>query len=157
MGTNTTPLGKAHEPTRDQFTDWDCQTPYPKTTEGKAAYEVAIQAWWERNGFNSRASAADLIPLTPGTVPVGMNKCYVCGHNNNDNTRFPHCSIECPIIPKIPRQEANWHASSKYQTRGTATGQQNQTPVHQIEEYDAYQGQEEIDNSDQGNGEEPAT
>src|SRR6266481_5851157 len=87
-GTNTTLPGKTREPTRDQFTDWDRRTPYPKTTEGKAAYEVAIQAWWERNRFNGRASAADLIPLTPGTMPVGTNECYACGRNDSDDARW---------------------------------------------------------------------
>ncbi len=53
MGTNAMPIGRARETSTDQFSDWDQHNPYPRTTEGKAAYKAAMQAWWERNGFNA--------------------------------------------------------------------------------------------------------
>ena len=81
---------------------------YVKTAEGKAAYETAMQAWWERNRFNARASIADLIPLTPGTAQVNMSECFACRCNDHSDPRFPHCSLDCPITPKIPRQESSW-------------------------------------------------
>src|SRR6266481_3284752 len=42
---NNTPVGRAHESACDPLTNWDQCIPYPKTTEGKAAYEAAMQAW----------------------------------------------------------------------------------------------------------------
>src|SRR6266481_8114558 len=66
-GTNTTPLAGAKETAGGQFANWDRRNPYPKTAEGKAAYEAAMQAWWERNGFNGRPTTENLIPLMPGT------------------------------------------------------------------------------------------
>src|SRR6266481_5875911 len=91
-GTEAMPMGRMQGTACNQFMDWDRQNPYPKTTEGKVAYEAAIQAWWERNGFNGRANVTDLIPLMPGTLPVGTNECYACGRNDQDNPCFPHHS-----------------------------------------------------------------
>ena len=70
IGMNATPPAKTRNGTNDPFMNWDRHNPYPKTMEGKVAYEAVIQAWWDRNGFNARVTAADLIPLTPGTVPA---------------------------------------------------------------------------------------
>ena len=78
-GTTAIPQAKTQNGTNDPFVNWDRRNPYPKTTEGKAAYEAAMQAWWERNGFNARPTATDLIPLMPGTVPAGTRDCYACG------------------------------------------------------------------------------
>ena len=88
--TNVTLPAKMRNGTSDPFVNWDRRNPYPKTTEGKAVYEAAMQVWWDRNGFNTRATAADLIPLTPGTVPAGTRDCYACRRNDRGDIRFPH-------------------------------------------------------------------
>ena len=56
MGTNAIPIWTATGQTNDRFANWDRRQPYPKTAEGKVAYEAALQAWWDRNGFNGRRS-----------------------------------------------------------------------------------------------------
>ena len=110
IGTNMTPPAKTWNRTNDPFANWDRHNPYPKTTEGKAVYEATIQVWWDRNGFNARATTADLIPLTPGTVPVGTRDCYACGWNDHGNIHFPHQSKDCTIMPKIPTKKRSWRA-----------------------------------------------
>ena len=141
---------------KDQFTDWDRHNPYPKTTEGKATYETAMQAWWERNGFNGRASATDLIPLTPGTSPVDTRECFACGRNDRNDPCFPHRSDECLITPKVPKQEAQWRGSANYRARiAAAATQPNQASIQQIGEYETYQGHTKLTGHNQGNGEEP--
>ena len=152
-GTNTTPLGMAREPASGPFANWDRRNPYPKTTEGKAAYEAAMHAWWERNGFNGRPTAADLIPLTPGTAQPGTKDCYACGRNDRGDARFPHLSEDCMITPRIPAQERRWRAACGTQARAAAAGdQQDEASIQQV---GAYQGQMGTVSSDQGNGEEP--
>ena len=156
IGTDTTPTGRAKESAGDPFANWDRRSPYPRTTEGKAAYETAIQAWWNRNGFNARATAADLIPLTPGTARTGTRDCYSCGRNDRGDARFPHSSEDCTITPKIPAQERSWRAFCGNQARAaTITDQQNQGSIQQIEEYETHQEQAGPTNLNQGNGEEP--
>ena len=61
--------------------------------EGKVAYEVIMQVWWERNSFNARPTATDLILLTPGMVPVGTRDCYTCRQND-------HMTFVSPTNPK---------------------------------------------------------
>src|SRR6266481_5258197 len=146
-----------HEPGTICLTDYrDRRNPYPRTTEGKAAYETAIQAWWNRNGFNARATAADLIPLTPGTARTGTRDCYSCRRNDRGDARFPHSSEDCTITPKIPAQEWSWRVFCGNQARAaTITDQQNQGSIQQIEEYETHQEQASPTNLNQGNGEEP--
>ncbi len=116
-----------------------------------------MQAWWDRNSFNGRATAADLIPLTPGTARMGTRDCYSCGRNDRGDARFPHSSNDCMITPKIPAQERSWHAFCGSQARAaTTTDQQSQASIQQIEEYETYQGQAETTDLNQGNGEEPS-
>ena len=57
--TNAIPIQMAVGQSNNQSTNWDRHQPYPKMMEGKAAYEVALQAWWDRNGFNGRVMAAN--------------------------------------------------------------------------------------------------
>jgi len=154
-GAGATPTGRAKEMTGGPFENWDRRAPYPKTTEGKAAYETAMQAWWERNGFNSRATMADLILLSPGTAQTGTWDCYSCGWNDRGDSHFPHSSDNCMIMPKIP-QEKSWHAFCGNQARGTtAAEQQNQATIQQIGGYETYQEQTRLMDPNQGNGEEP--
>ena len=154
--TNATPPAKTQNRTNNPFANWDRRNPYPKTTEGKAAYEAVIQAWWDRNGFNTRATAADLIPLTPGTVPAGTRDCYACEQNDRGDIRFPHRSEDCTITPKIPAQERSWCAYCRTQARATATGDQPDG-AQQIEEYGTYQEQTGQTETGQGNDGEPTT
>ena len=101
-----------------------------------------MQAWWDRNGFNARATTADLIPLTPGTVPVGTRDCYACGRNNRGDIHFPHRSEDCTIMLKIPAQETSWRAYCGTQARATVTGDQpDRASIQQVEEYGMYQEQ----------------
>ncbi len=67
---------------------------------------------------------------------------------------------ECGATPKIPTQEANWHATCGTRARPTTVpSQQNQDPIHQInqheDEYTTYLEQPEPTEHDQGNEEEP--
>ena len=48
-GTNAIPIQMAAGQSNDRFGNWDRRQPYPKTTEGKVAYETALQVWWDRN------------------------------------------------------------------------------------------------------------
>src|SRR6266481_7596581 len=92
-----TPSGRTHKAAHDQFADWDRCIPYPKSAEGKATYEAAIQAWWGRNRFNGKATPVDLIPLTPGTAQAGTRECYACRRFDCNDPHFPHHSEECPV------------------------------------------------------------
>ena len=142
IGTNATPPAKMRNGTSSPFANWDRRNPYPKTTEGKVAYEATMQAWWDRNGFNARATTADLIPLTPGTVPVGTRDCYACGWNNCGDIRFPHQSEDCTIMLKIPAQEKSWRTYCGTQARAAVMGDQpDRTSIQQVEEYGTYQEQ----------------
>jgi len=148
----TTPPGRAKDTAGDLFTSWDWRFPYPKTTEGKAAYEMAMQAWWGRNGFNGTPTNVDLIPLTPGTAQTGTRDCYACGRNDRGDMCFPHTSENCTITPKIPQKERNWRAACGSQVRATAVSdQQDQASIQQIDEFATYQEQA---GPDQGNGKE---
>src|SRR6266481_476276 len=66
-GTEAMPMGRMQGTARNQFTDWDCWNPYPKTTEGKVAYEAAMQAWWERKRLKGKEKRTNSIPLLPAT------------------------------------------------------------------------------------------
>ena len=138
--------------TNDPFANWDRCNPYPKTTEGKVAYEATIQAWWDRNGFNARATAADLISLTPGMVPVGTRDFYACGRNDRSDIRFPHRSEDCTITLKIPTQERSWCTYCGTQARAATMGDQpDGASIQQIEEHRMYQEQTGQTKTGQGN------
>ena len=141
----------------DRFANWDRRQPYPKMTEGKAAYEAALQAWWDRNGFNGRATAADLLPLMPGTLPVGSRECYACGQNDINDPRFLHTAGWCPITPKVPAQESNWWADYTLRMRPHTTPmtQPSGAQIQQVEEYMTYPPETATLDADPGNGEEP--
>ena len=136
-GMNTIPVRMVTGQSNDRFANWDRRQPYPKMTEGKAAYEVALQAWWDRNRFNGRATAADLLPLMLGTLPAGSRECYACGQNDINDPRFPHTASWCTITPKVPAQESNWQADYTLRMRLHATPlmQPSGVQIQQVEEY----------------------
>ena len=149
---NTTPLVGAKETAGGQFANWDRRNPYPKTAEGKVAYKAAMQAWWERNGFNGRSTTEDLILLMPGTTQAGMRDCYACRCNDHGDIHFPHHSEDCTITPKIPTQERIWHAACGSQNRATRVAdQQGHASIQQVGEYNTYQEQTTPAGPDQGN------
>ena len=157
-GTNAIPVQTATSQSNDRFANWDRRQPYPKTTEGKVAYETALQAWWDRNGFNGRATAADLLPLMPGTLPVGSRECYACGWNDINDPHFPHTAGRCTITPKVPAQESNWWADCTLRMRLPATPmmQPSAAQIQQVEEYMTYPQETATLDTDLGNGEEPS-
>ena len=61
-GTNAIPIWMVTGQTNDRFANWERWQPYPKTVEGKVAYEAALQAWWDRNRFNGRLTAGQPTP-----------------------------------------------------------------------------------------------
>ena len=140
----------------NQFSNWDMHQPYPKTAEGKAAYESALQAWWNRNGFNARATEADLLPLTPGTLPAGSRECFACGRNNPNDSCFPHPATTCPITPKVPAQENQWWSHCGYRARmyPTLRVQPRDAQIQQVEEYMTYNQETTTQEAKQGNGQE---
>ena len=142
----------------DQFANWDRRQPYPKMTEGKAAYEAALQEWWDRNGFNGRATATNLLPLMPGTLPVGSRECYACRQNDINNPRFLHTASRCTITPKVPAQESNWWADYTLRMRPHVTPmlQPSGAQIQQVEEYMTYPQEAATLDADPGNGEEPS-
>ena len=144
--------------TNDQFANWDRRQPYPKTAEGKVAYEAALQAWWDRNRFNGRLTAANLLSLMPGTLPAGSRECYACGRNDTNDARFPHIASLCPMTPKVPAQESNWQAYYTLRMRPlmTPTMQQSEAQIQQVEEYTAYPQETMMLDTNLGNGREPS-
>src|SRR6266481_6294509 len=153
-GTNTIPIGTGTGQTNDPFANWDQSQPYPETVEGKTAYKMALQAWWNRNGFNGTPTAADMLQLMSGTPLAGSQECYKCRWNDCNDSRFPHIANMCPIMPKVPHQESNWHAYYTLRMRPpvTQTTEQPETQIQQVEEYTYGQDATMLD---QGNGMEP--
>ena len=101
---------------------------------------MALQAWWDRNRFNGRAMAADLLHLMPGTLPAGSRECYACGRNDINDPRFPHTAGRCTITPKVPVQESNWRADYTLRMRPHVTlmTQPSGAQIQQVEEYMTY-------------------
>ena len=155
-GTNAIPIRVATGQTNDQFANWDRRQPYPKTAEGKAAYEAALQAWWDRNRFNGRPTAADLLPLMLGTLPAGSRECYACGQNDINDAHFPYIASMCPITPKVPLQESNWWANYTLRMRPpvTPTMQPSEVQIQQVEEYMTYPQETMMLDTNPGNGRE---
>jgi hypothetical protein len=155
-GTNATPIGTNPHRNNDPSNNWDRRQPYPRTAEGKAAYEKALQAWWNRNGFNARATATDLLPLSPGTAPLGSRECFNCGRNDYNDTRFPHKASTCPITPKIPYQEKMWRIDYANQGRNTRTNDEpDHATIQQLESYDNGMPGDTHTETNQGNETEP--
>ena len=115
--------------------------------------------WWDRNGFNGMATAADLLPLMPGTLPVGSRECYACGWNDINDPHFPHTAGRCPITPKVPAQESNWRADYTLRMRPHTTlmTQPSGVQIQQVEEYTTYPQETATLDADPGNGEELST
>ena len=84
----------------------DKNKPYPKTDEGFRKYNTALASWRQRYGQDTDANwDTDLLPLYPGTSPLGSSECFRCGvagHNRAQCEQYGH--------PEIPTQEGNFRA-----------------------------------------------
>ncbi|KIJ22810.1 hypothetical protein M422DRAFT_786339 [Sphaerobolus stellatus SS14] len=132
---------------------------FQDTQEGRIAYEKAMTEWLRQVGPHGRSTAANPIPLTPGTAATGSNECYACGLIVN------HTAQNCTTERRVPDAERSWRSYCGYlanppQRRGwqiPQTPTRNIAAVHHIgEQYTRSDGVrfEEISEG-QGNRQEP--
>ena len=77
--------------------------PYPDTDEGRQNYQTAITIWTQKHGSSQPDWSTGHLPLTPGSSPLGSNKCYGC-------SKIGHRSDECRTPKHILDAEARWRS-----------------------------------------------
>lgn len=77
---------------------------YPNTEAGHEQYAKDLTAWETAySGATQMTFTKDHLPLTPGTVALGSQECYVCGQNG-------HTGRDCKALTstQINQRERSW-------------------------------------------------
>jgi hypothetical protein len=85
---------------------------FPNTEEGRRKYTTAVARWLEKHRNTRPDWGTDHSPLTPGTLPLGLAECYLCGKAGHRRDNCPPTSIP------IPDNEANLRAHINGLVRG---------------------------------------